>query len=83
MTMDLLWVYLAYLTQLYDPLQKLSGSGVDLHRGMARMLRVYEVLDTETTVRDDPHAIALPRQPRMLALEHASFEYSPQARRAR
>jgi ABC-type multidrug transport system fused ATPase/permease subunit len=79
MTIGFLWVFLAYLSQLYDPLQKLSGSGVDLHRGMAGMLRVYEVLDTQATVRDDPHAESLPRRPRVLTLEHASFEYSPQA----
>src|SRR5205807_551976 len=68
LTVGFLWVFLQYvLTQLYDPLQKLSGSGVDLRRGMAGMLRVYEVLDTEPTVRDAPDAIALPRQPRVLA----------------
>jgi ATP-binding cassette, subfamily B, bacterial len=75
-----LLIFMQYvMVYLYDPLQKLSGSGVDLHRGMAGMLRVYEVLDTENTVRDDPHAESLPRQPRVLTLEHASFEYSPQA----
>jgi ATP-binding cassette subfamily B protein len=79
MTIGDLWIFMSYVQQLYDPLQKLSGSSVDLQRGMAGMLRVYEVLDTEATVRDDPHAESLPRRPRVLTLEHAGFEYSPQA----
>src|SRR5439155_15784902 len=80
LTVGFLWVFLQYvLTQLYDPLQKLSGSGVDLRRGMAGMLRVYEVLDTEPTIRDAPDAIDLPRQSRVLRLDQASFQYRADA----
>ncbi|HSZ58940.1 MAG TPA: ABC transporter ATP-binding protein [Tepidisphaeraceae bacterium] len=71
-----LWVFIQYVTmQLYTPLQALSGSETELRRGLAGMLRVYEVLDIEPDIQDAPDAIALPRRPRALELDHVSFAY--------
>jgi ABC-type multidrug transport system fused ATPase/permease subunit len=71
-----LWIFLQYtLVNLYDPLFKLSGSGADLRKNMAGMLRVYEVLDTPTDIKDAPDAIPLKVEPRTLEFDHVSFSY--------
>jgi ATP-binding cassette subfamily B protein len=78
LTIGFLWTFLQYLTtQLYDPLFKLSGSGADMRRYMAGLMRVYEILDTPSLIADLPNAIALPRKPRTLALRNVSFYYRP------
>jgi subfamily B ATP-binding cassette protein MsbA len=70
-----LTIFLAYLEKLYDPLQKLTGSGSGLVTAMAGVDRVIEVLDRDLVVHDAPGALALPRQPRALQLDHVSFAY--------
>jgi ABC-type multidrug transport system fused ATPase/permease subunit len=70
-----LYVFLAYLTRLYEPLSALSGTGASAAGGMAGVKRVFEVLDLEPVIRDAPDAISLPRQPRVLELDHVGFEY--------
>ena len=74
---SLIWVFLQYVTtQLYAPLQAISASETELRRGLAGMMRVYEILDIEPDVRDAPDAMPLPRQPRVLQLDKVSFAYS-------
>jgi ABC-type multidrug transport system fused ATPase/permease subunit len=72
-----LWVFFQYVTaQLYAPLQALSGSETELRRGLAGMMRVYEVLDIEPDIKDSPSAMPLERMPRVLQLENVSFGYA-------
>ena len=75
MTIGDLMIVLTYLTQLYDPLNKLSGAGATMMGGVAAAERVFEVLDEEPMVQEAPHAISLPRQPRTVRLENVSFSY--------
>jgi ABC-type multidrug transport system fused ATPase/permease subunit len=75
-----IWVFFQYVTtQLYAPLQALSGSETELRRGLAGMNRVYEILDIDPEINDAPGAIHLPRQPRALQLDHVAFGYKPDA----
>ncbi len=75
MTIGKLYVFLAYLTQLYSPLQRLTGAGATLQSGAVGAKRVFEVLDRDPVIFDAPDAIALPRQPRQLDLCDVAFEY--------
>jgi subfamily B ATP-binding cassette protein MsbA len=73
-------VFFQYVsTQLYAPLQALSGSETELRRGLAGMARVYEILDSVPDVKDAPDAIHLARQPRVLQLDHVGFTYGEKA----
>ncbi|MGF1632735.1 MAG: ABC transporter ATP-binding protein [Phycisphaerae bacterium] len=72
-----LFLFLTYLGQLYDPLNKLTGSGAGLQAGAAGVERVIHVLDQDPIIQDKPGAIHLPVQPRRFALEHISFSYQP------
>ncbi|HLL89742.1 MAG TPA: ABC transporter ATP-binding protein [Tepidisphaeraceae bacterium] len=80
MTVGKLYVFVAYLQKLYEPLNKLTGSGAAMAQGAAGARRVFEVLDVEPPVRDAPDAIALPRQPRRLTLTDVEFAYAPGGR---
>jgi ATP-binding cassette, subfamily B, bacterial len=70
-----LYPFLAYVNQVYAPLQAVSGSGASIQGGVAGAQRVFEVLDRDPVIQDAPDAIRLPRQPRTLVLENVSFEY--------
>ena len=75
-----IWVFFIYVTtQLYAPLQALSGSETELRRGLAGMNRVYEILDIEPEIKDAPDAIDVPKQPRVLRLDQVGFSYRPDA----
>ena len=76
MTVGQLSIFLTYfLGQLYGPLKNLSGSSAQLAGGVAGVRRVFEVLDRDPTIKDAPGAVDLPRQARVLALDHVVFEY--------
>lgn len=71
-----LWIFLQYtLVNLYDPLFKLSGSGAELRKNLASMVRVYDVLDAKVDVQDAPDAQSLPVSFRPIELRHVSFSY--------
>jgi ABC-type multidrug transport system fused ATPase/permease subunit len=76
-TIGNLTIFLAYVGKLYDPLNKLSGSGSSLQGGVAGVQRVFEVLDRDITIADAPDAIPMPVRPRVLEFDHVGFEYRP------
>src|SRR5258706_3506077 len=77
LTIGALYIFLDYLTKLYEPLSALTGSSATLAGGMAGVKRVFEVLDLDPVIRDAPDAISLPKQPRVFQLENVGFEYLP------
>jgi subfamily B ATP-binding cassette protein MsbA len=68
-------IFIIYLAQLYAPLNKLSASGTSLQGGLSGVKRVFEVLDRQEQIRDEPGAAALPLAKRVLELDRVSFEY--------
>ena len=56
LTVGRLWVFLAYLSQFYDPLNQLSNVGRTLADASAGARRVFEVLDTPEEVKEAPNA---------------------------
>jgi ABC-type multidrug transport system fused ATPase/permease subunit len=74
-TVPVFVIFVQYLGQLYDPLNRLSSSGSTLAGGIAGAQRVFEVLDLSPIIRDAPDSIHLPRQPRVLRFEKVEFEY--------
>jgi subfamily B ATP-binding cassette protein MsbA len=75
-TIGELWIFLQYtLVNLYDPLNKLSGSGAEMRKNLAGLERVYEVLDAKIEIQDAPDAISLEVEPRTLEFDHVSFAY--------
>jgi subfamily B ATP-binding cassette protein MsbA len=75
LTVGLLTAFISYLQGFYDPLNKLSASGSAYQGAMAGVRRVFEIIDRETSIRDTPHAKALPVKARSLVLENVTFAY--------
>jgi ATP-binding cassette, subfamily B, bacterial len=91
LTVGQLVVFLAYLSQMYEPLNQLSHVGATTATALAATHRVFEVLDTPEEVRDAPNARRLVRGARnvsgaphgpmphvvrgALAFEEVSFGY--------
>lgn len=62
LTVGQLWIFLAYLAQLYEPLNQLSHVGATVSTATAGARRVFEILDTKEEVKDAPNARAIVRQ---------------------
>jgi ATP-binding cassette, subfamily B, bacterial len=56
LTVGELLVFLAYLTQFYEPLNQLSHVGATVSSAGAGTQRVFEILDTPEEVRESPEA---------------------------
>jgi ATP-binding cassette subfamily B protein/subfamily B ATP-binding cassette protein MsbA len=71
-----LLIFLAYLAQLYEPLNQLSHVGATVANAIVGTQRVFEVLDTPEEVKDAPHA-----RPVVRAREGASANQAEEKRR--
>jgi subfamily B ATP-binding cassette protein MsbA len=70
--------FLAFLTALfllYDPFKKLGKANTVLQQGLAASDRVFELLDTVSSVRDEPNAGALSGVERGVELDDVYFTY--------
>jgi ABC-type multidrug transport system fused ATPase/permease subunit len=70
-----LWVFLAYLTQLYEPLNQLSNLGSTLSNARSGVRRVYELLD-ETEASAVGTVEHLTSTPPDLSFDNVSFSYN-------
>jgi ABC-type multidrug transport system fused ATPase/permease subunit len=73
-------VFVAYLSQLYAPIQELSSLANYYFRALAGAERVLELLDEKPRVADAPHARPLRRVAGAIEFEHVDFRY-PDAHR--
>lgn len=71
-----LLIFLAYLAQLYEPLNQLSHAGATIAGATAGTRRVFEVLDAPEDVKDAPNAVALGTV-REISFEQVTFGYEP------
>jgi len=74
-TVGTLGAMLYYLTQLWEPIRRMTGFTADVQTNAAASARVFAVLDLAPTVADDPAARPLPMKPRTLQLHRVRFAY--------
>jgi subfamily B ATP-binding cassette protein MsbA len=70
--------FLAFVTAyflMYEPVKKLSKIHMLVQQGSGSADRIFEILDTESTVRDAPHACALRLPVRDIVFDRVSFAY--------
>jgi len=84
----LLYVYVAHLPAakfialiggiflLYDPIKTLSRIHIVMQRSIQSTEEIFRILDSESTVRDTPNAIALPHSQGSLELDRVTFRYA-------
>lgn len=69
--------FLFYLMILTGPLQSLAGLYGSFQRAAGGAARVFEILDTPSTVFDAPHAYPLPPVLGQVAVHGVRFRYAP------
>jgi ATP-binding cassette subfamily B protein len=82
LTVGGLLVFVAYLTQLFEPARELGSLSNRLFKALAGAERVTELLDERPRVTDSPRAVALDRARGAVALDGVSFAYPGARRRA-
>ncbi|SDM25640.1 ATP-binding cassette, subfamily B [Geodermatophilus siccatus] len=63
------------LSRLYGPLTALSNVRVDVMSAMVSFDRVFEVLDLQPMIREEPGAVPVPADGRSIEFDHVSFSY--------
>ncbi len=71
--------FFMYLSLFYSPLYSLARLAEDIHVAGACLSRVYELLDTESEIRDRPDAVPMPRASGDVEFSHVTFGYSDDA----
>jgi subfamily B ATP-binding cassette protein MsbA len=67
--------FMASFGLMYEPLKKITRMNVDFQSALAAAERVFEVLDTKSTVEDAPDAVELPAVREGIAFEKIHFRY--------
>jgi ABC-type multidrug transport system fused ATPase/permease subunit len=76
LTLGELVAFTTYLAQLASPVRRLGQIVPALAVASAAGARVFEILDTQSEVRDAPGAISLPPTRGDVRFEHVSFAYA-------
>ncbi len=67
--------FLAALFMLYAPIRELSKVNLELQEGLAAAMRVFELLDTATDIKEEEGAILLSPISRGIDLQKVIFKY--------
>ena len=73
----ILLAFALYVQQFFDPIRALTMEYAQLQRAMASASRVFELLDVDMQVQENPRSIRLPRLRGEVVFENASFSYEP------
>jgi ATP-binding cassette subfamily B protein len=72
-----LFVFVAYLGHIYQPLLQLATINEGVQQALASAERIFALLDTQPDIVDPPTPV-IPRQPRWtVSFEHVTFGYDP------
>jgi len=75
LTVGALLIFLAYLAQLYEPLNQLSHVGATVAGARAGVKRVLEILDSEEQVKESPNARPMTKARGEIAFDNVAFGY--------
>lgn len=74
-TIGTIVAFAAYLTRLYGPISSLSNVQVEFVTSMVSFERVFEYLDLDIEITDQPGAVAIPGAQGRVRFENVSFSY--------
>lgn len=77
LTVGELTAFLAYMLRLMWPLRALGFSIGEVQRAVAAAKRLFEIIDAEPRVKEDPNAIELRDIKGEIVFENVSFSYIP------
>ncbi len=67
--------FLAAFFMLYAPVRELSKVNLEVQEGVAGAMRVFELLDTPTEIKDEPGASPLPAISKEIDFQKVTFKY--------
>jgi len=70
--------FMAALLMLYEPVKKMSGLNNTIQEGLAAAVRIYDILDTESDIKEKEDAIELRPQRFSITFHDVSFKYEDQ-----
>ena len=65
-----------YIQRFFDPVRNLTMQYTEVQRAMASGIRIFELMDEETAIKDAPDAIELSSAKGRLNFDHVSFYYN-------
>jgi ABC-type multidrug transport system fused ATPase/permease subunit len=77
MLVGTLVAFTLYIQQFFDPIRTLTMEYSQLQRAMASGARVFELLDVNLEVPENPRSIAIPRIRGEITFDRVSFSYQP------
>lgn len=80
LTVGSLLVIMAYIAQMYQPLQLVSTKLTDLQVWFASLERVFQMMDQSPEIAESRHALPLPRAEGSFELRNVSFQYDDSGR---
>jgi ATP-binding cassette, subfamily B, bacterial len=80
LTLGSLLVVMAYIAQMYQPLQLVSTKITDLQTWIVSLERTFVLLDQEPEIAESPCALPLPRAQGSFQFHDVSFEYGNSGR---
>jgi len=69
--------FLLYIQRFFDPVLELAMQYSELQRSMASGSRIFELLDIEPQIKDNPRAIETPPLKGKIEFREVSFSYEP------
>jgi len=69
--------FVLYIQRFFRPILELTMEYTALHRAMASGARIFELLDVEPEIKDNPGAIEMPPVKGEIKFNHVSFSYQP------
>jgi ATP-binding cassette subfamily B protein len=79
MTIGTIAAFVAYVSQIYQPLTQLTNARVDVMTALVSFERVFEVLDFPPLVADRPGAVELDPPEGRITFDHVWFRHPPAA----
>jgi ABC-type multidrug transport system fused ATPase/permease subunit len=77
MQLGLLISFTIYVVRFYEPIRMLTQEYNMLQRASVAAERIFEILDTESEVKDKPDACDLPTIEGQVTYDHVTFSYVP------
>jgi subfamily B ATP-binding cassette protein MsbA len=68
--------FMAAMMMMYPPVRKISKANNAIQQALAAAARVFEILDTESDIKEREDAISLPEISRNIIFENVTFQYN-------
>ena len=67
--------FLAAVVLVYDPAKKMTKVNNTIQEGMAAFNRIFDIIETRSTIQDPPDPVQIRTQPHQVAIENVKFKY--------